>query len=290
MQEAIKKAEILIEALPYLKAFQDKIVVIKYGGSAIVNTKTRRNVLEDIVFMSYAGMRPVIVHGGGPYINKKLKKKRIKSDFVRGLRMTDLRSLKVIKEAISGVNRTIVKEIRELGGKSKSLTSKNRILSVKKYTKFGDIGFVGEIVSIDTEKIRMACGRGKIPVISPIGVGQDGNRYNINADDASAAVASYLQAEKLASLTDVDGIFRNFHDKDSLISTLTVKQAKGLMARKKIGAGMIPKVKACVGALDSGVRKTHIINGNLKHALLLEMFTDEGIGTQIVKDRRKKKR
>lgn len=282
-EEAIKKSEILIEALPYIKAFQEKVIVIKYGGSAIVDKKKRKKILQDIIFMHYAGMYPVIVHGGGPFINKILKKKNIKSNFVRGLRVTDQKALDVIKEVMYRVNKRIVKEIRLLGGKAQGLTTRNRVIKVKKNTRFGDIGFVGEITSVNTAKIEEVFKKGAIPVISPLGIGRDGEMYNVNADQASAAVASYLEAEKLALLTNVEGIFRDKDDKDSLISTLTVKQVKGLMARRKIDGGMIPKVKACVAALKEGVNKTHIINGGLTHALLLEIFTDEGIGTQIIK-------
>ncbi|MFH1753819.1 MAG: acetylglutamate kinase [Candidatus Omnitrophota bacterium] len=283
MQEAIKKVEVLIEALPYIKAFQGKVIVIKYGGSIIVDKKKRKNILEDIIFMNYAGMYPVIVHGGGPYINKRLKKKRIKSRFVRGLRVTDDKSINAIKEVIARVNRQIVNEIRQLGGKAQGLTRKNHIVKVKKNTRFGNIGYVGEIVSINTHRIEEVLRRGVIPVISPLGIGKDGMTYNINADDASAAVAKHLKAQKLALLTNVDGIYRNKNDRNSLISTLTIKQVRGLMARRKIGEGMIPKVKGCIAALKDGVNKIHIINGGLTHALLLEIFTDEGIGTQIVK-------
>jgi len=285
MQEAIKKADVLIEALPYIKAFQDKVIVIKYGGSSIVDRKKRHGVLEDIIFMSYAGMSPVIVHGGGPYINKKLKKKRIKSHFVHGLRVTDEKSLEVIKGVLARVNRQIVREIRTLGGRAQGLTRRNRVIRVTKETRFGDIGFVGDIVSVNSEKIHNICKRGVIPVISPLGVGRDGKTYNVNADDASAAVASGLTAEKLALLTNVDGIYRDVNDKDSLISTLTIKQVRRLVAKKVIDTGMIPKVKACAAALARGVKKIHIINGGLQHALLLEIFTDEGIGTQILKEK-----
>lgn len=287
MQEAIQKAEVLIEALPYIKAFQEKVVVIKYGGSAMVDRKKRRRILEDIIFMSYAGMHPVIVHGGGPYINKKLKKRKIRSRFVRGLRVTDRKTLDITKEVIARVNAQIVREIRYLGGKAQGLTRRNRILRVKRNKRFGDIGYVGEIVSINTDKIESVFNRGIIPVISPLGIGRDRETYNINADEASAFVASCLSAEKLALLTNVDGILKDVNDKDSLISTLTVRQVRGLIAMRRIDTGMIPKVKACVKALGEGVTKIHIINGGLSHALLLEMFTDEGIGTQIVKSANK---
>ncbi len=283
MQEAIRKSEVLIEALPYIKAFHEKVIVIKYGGSALMGRKKRRNVLEDIVFMSYAGMYPVIVHGGGPFINKKLRKKGKRSHFVRGLRVTDERTLQIIKEVMSRVNRQIVKEIKSLGGKAQGLTTRNRIIRVKKHTRFGDIGYVGDITSINTTKIETVFERGVIPVISPLGVGRDGKTYNVNADQASAAVAASLGAEKLALLTNVEGIFSDKEDEDSLISALTVRQVRSLMRRGVIDSGMIPKVKAGMTALRKGVKKIHIINGSLLHALLLEIFTDEGIGTQIIK-------
>ena len=283
MQEAIKKSQVLIEALPYIKAFQDKVVVIKYGGSAIVDRKKRRNVLEDVVFMSYAGMHPVIVHGGGPFINKRLKKNHIRSRFVRGLRVTDERSLKIIREVMYRVNRQIVKEIKLLGGKAQGFTSRHRLIKVKRNTRFGDIGLVGEITSVNTAKIEPLFYRGIIPVISPLGVGRDGKTYNVNADEASASVASFLEAEKLALLTNVEGILKDKESRDSLLSTLTVKQVRSLLARNIIDSGMIPKVKAGMAALREGVEKVHIINGSLTHALLLEIFTDEGIGTEITK-------
>jgi len=285
MQEAIKKSEVLIEALPYIKAFQEKVIVVKYGGSAIVDRKKRRKILEDIVFMNYAGMHPVIVHGGGPFINKKLRKKRIRSRFVRGLRVTDERVLCVIKDVMARVNRQIVKELRSLGGKAQGLTTRNHVIKVKQNTRFGDIGSVGQITSVNTAKIEGVFEKGVIPVISPLGVGRDGKTYNVNADQASAAVAASLEAEKLALLTNVEGILRYKDDKDSLISTLTVKEVRSLMSRKIIHSGMIPKVKAGMSALKNGVKKIHIINGSLTHALLLEIFTDEGIGTQIVKSK-----
>jgi acetylglutamate kinase len=283
MQEAIKKSEILIEALPYIKQFQEKVVVIKYGGSAIVDRKKRKTVLQDIIFMSYAGMYPVIVHGGGPFINKRLKKKRIRSRFVRGLRVTNGKTIDVIKEVIARVNRQIVREITQLGGRAQGFTAKHSAIKVRKNLRFGNIGYVGDITSVNTEKIEEVFKRGVIPVICPLGIGRDDHVYNVNADQASAAVAASLEAEKLALLTNVDGILRHVHDKGSLISSLTAQQAMGLVARKRIDSGMIPKVKACVEALKKGVHKIHIINGGLSHALLLEIFTNQGIGTQITR-------
>lgn len=283
MQEAIRKSEVLIEALPYIKAFQEKVVVIKYGGSTIVDSKKRKSVLQDIIFMSYAGMYPVIVHGGGPFINKKLKKKGIRSNFVRGLRVTDETVLYIIKEVLARVNRQIVREIESLGGKAQGLIRRNCVIKAKRQTRFGDIGLVGEITSIDTHRIAEIFKKGIIPVVAPLGVGRDGATYNINADEAGAAIAAHLGAEKLALLTNVEGILVDKDDKGTLISTLTIKEVRSLVARKRIDTGMIPKVKACAEALRSGVKKIHVINGSLPHALLLEIFTDKGIGTEIIK-------
>ena len=284
MLKAIRKAETLIEALPYIKEFHGKIVIIKYGGSAIVNRKNRLKVLEDIVFMKYAGMYPVLVHGGGPLINRKLRNSKVPTRFVKGLRVTDKRTLVVIKSAISKVNRQIVREIKMLGGKAKGVTTRGRFIRAKKKTGLGDIGLVGRIVSINTPKIRKLFKKNIIPVVSPLGVGRMGKIYNINADETSAAIASFLMAEKLALVTNVDGILRNRNDNKSLISTLTTRDIKNLMFRNVIDAGMIPKVKAGMTALKNGVKKVHIINGSLKHALLLEIFTDKGIGTQMIKE------
>jgi acetylglutamate kinase len=282
MEEAIKKADILIEALPYIKKFQDKFIVIKYGGSALINKKKRMRVLEDIIFMSLAGIRPVIVHGGGPYINKKFKRLNRKSKFIDGLRVTGDKEIKIVKDVLTTINRRVVKEIRILGGKAQCVSGR-KVIRTKRHRKFKELGFVGEVRSVNSAKIEDICSREIIPVISPIGLGGDKKIYNINADHASAHIAKSLLAEKLALLTNVDGIYRDAEDKNSLISSLTKSKAHALIKKGIIGTGMIPKVKACVTAVMGGVKKAHIINGSLPHALLLEIFTDEGIGTEVVK-------
>lgn len=283
MIEAIRKTEVLIEALPYIEAFRHKVIVIKYGGSAIVDKRKRKKVLQDIVFMSYSGMYPVLVHGGGPFINKSLKARNIISYFIKGLRVTDEKSLGVIKNVIHGLNRKIVGEITSLGGRAQGLRTDSCIIKANKATGLGNVGYVGKISSIKASKIREVFKRGAIPVISPLALGSDGKTYNINADQAAAAIAIALNAEKLALLTNVDGILKDKNNKNSLISSITAKNIRRLIAGKKIDTGMLPKVKACVDALRKGVKKIHIINGGLKHALLLEIFTDKGIGTQIIK-------
>ena len=282
MEEAIKKADILIEALPYIEKFQDKVIVIKYGGSALLDKRKRLRVLEDIIFMSLAGMRPVIIHGGGPFISKKFKQSRIKIKFIDGLRVTKEKEIKVIKDVLTRVNRRIVKEIRMLGGKAQGVSGK-KVIKIRRHRKFKELGFVGDIRFVDSAKIESICSKEIIPVISPLGMGRDGNVYNINADQASAYVARALSAEKLALLTNVDGIYKDPDRETGFLSSLTKSKAHTLIKKGIIGTGMIPKVKACISAIEGGVRKAHIINGSLPHALLLEIFTDEGIGTEVVK-------
>ncbi|MBL7071920.1 MAG: acetylglutamate kinase [Candidatus Omnitrophica bacterium] len=282
MEDAIRKTEILIEALPYIKKFQEKVIVVKYGGSALTNRKKRLRALEDIVFMSLAGMRPVIVHGGGPYINKKFKKNKLKAQFIDGLRVTGEKEIKVIKEALSNINRRIVKEIRSLGGKAQRVAGR-KVIKVRRHRNFKELGYVGEITYVNSGRVESICAREIIPVISPLGLGRDGHIYNINADQASAYIAKSLSAEKLALLTNVEGIYRDEKDASSLISTLTKGRVRTLIKKGIIGSGMIPKVKACMSAIDGGVKKVHIVNGSLPHALLLEIFTDEGIGTEVIK-------
>ena len=282
MEDAIKKTEILIEALPYIKKFQEKVVVVKYGGSALTNRRKRLRVLEDIIFMSLAGMRPVIVHGGGPFINKKFKKSRLKARFIDGLRVTGKREIKVIKDVLSNINRRIVKEIRMLGGKALCVSGR-KVIRVRRHRNFGALGYVGEITHVNVAKLEDICSRDIIPVVSPLGLGRDRNIYNINADQASAHVARALSAEKLALLTNVEGIYSDEVKQAGMISTLTKSKVRNLIKKGVIGRGMIPKVKACVLAVNGGVKKAHIVNGSLPHALLLEIFTDEGIGTEVVK-------
>lgn len=280
MEDAIKKADILIEALPYIRKFQDKFIVVKYGGSALTDKKKRLRVLEDIIFMRLAGMRPVIVHGGGPYISKRLKQKKVRPVFVDGLRVTDDRVITVVEEALAALNSRIVNEIRLLGGKAQGLPG-TKVIRAKRHRNFEKLGFVGEIINIDTAAIEGVAAKDSIPVITPLGMGRDGRTYNINADQASAHVAKALAAEKLALLTNVDGIYKK--DGETHLSSVTKSQAMRMIKKGVIGAGMIPKVKACILAINGGVKKAHIINGSLGHALLLEIFTDTGIGTEVVK-------
>ncbi len=286
MEEMIKKADVLIEALPYIQNFYDKTIVIKYGGAAMTDNAIRRNVLEDIVFMSYVGMRPILVHGGGPYISKRLQDVGKEVKFVKGFRVTDEETMEIVEEELSKINREIVREIISLGGSAISLSGKeDHLIEVKKHGDIDgeDIGFVGEITKINGDVIQKMITSDIIPVISPIGIGKDGFTYNVNADQASAEIARGLGALKLVLLTNVRGILKNVADTESLISHVTLAEIGGLTESGILAGGMIPKVKACARALEKGVKKTHIIDGKIPHGILLEIFTDKGIGTEIVK-------
>ncbi len=286
MEEMIRKADVLIEALPYIQSFYDKTIVIKYGGAAMTDAFIRRNVLEDIVFMSYVGMRPILVHGGGPYISKRIEAVGKEVKFVRGFRVTDEETMEIVEDELSKVNRDIVREIISLGGSAISLSGKeDHLIEVKKHPEIDgqDIGFVGEVTKINGDVIQKMITSDIIPVISPIGIGKDGFTYNINADQSAAEIARNLSALKLVLLTNVRGILKNQDKPDTVISHVSVPEVEELIESKVIIGGMIPKVKACIRALERGVKKTHIIDGRIPHGILLEIFTDKGIGTEIVK-------
>jgi acetylglutamate kinase len=284
MQDVIRKAEVLIEALPYIRKFHHKIIVIKYGGSILGDEKIRAGVLEDIVFLNFIGLRPVLVHGGGPNISDRMRQEGKKTEFVDGMRVTDEETLNVVGEELERLNKLLVKEITVLGAKATGLDGKEKnIIQAEKKKAEIDLGLVGEIIGIDTGMILDELNKDRIAVILPMGKGRDKKNYNVNADEAAASIASSLGAEKLVLLTNVRGVMRNSDDPNSFLANLTVKEAKGLIKDNIIQQGMIPKVSACVGALSSGVKKTHIIDARTPHGLLLEIFTDKGIGTEIVK-------
>jgi len=284
MEEAIKKADVLIEALPYIKKFHKKIIVIKYGGSILSDEKIKRGVLEDIVFLNFMGLRSVLVHGGGPNISERMRASGKKTDFVDGMRVTDEETIVVVEEELQRLNDVIVKEISELGVEAVGLNGKNKgIIQVKKKKAKIDLGLVGHIVGIDTQPILEEVKKDTIVVILPMGRGEDKKSYNVNADEAASSIASALKADKLVLLTNTRGIMRNSEDPNSFLPTLNVEEIKGLIEDGIIQQGMIPKVNACIDALDNGVKKTHIIDARTPHALLLEIFTDTGIGTEIIK-------
>ncbi|OIO38074.1 MAG: acetylglutamate kinase [Candidatus Omnitrophica bacterium CG1_02_46_14] len=286
MEEMIKKADVLIEALPYIQIFYDKTVVIKYGGAAMTDPVIRREVLEDIVFMSYVGMRPLLVHGGGPFISKRLEEMNKEVKFIKGYRVTDEETVEVVEEELTKINRDIVREIISLGGSAISLSgNEDHLIEVKRHAEVDgqDIGFVGEITKINGDVVQRMLTSDIIPVISPLGIGKDSFTYNVNADQAAAEIARNLRAQKLVLLTNVRGVLADGENPDSLVSHVTEADAETLIKSKVISGGMIPKVRACLRALDHGVKKTHIIDGRIPHGILLEIFTDRGIGTEIVK-------
>ena len=282
MEESIRKADILIEAIPYIQAFRGKVIVAKYGGSAIDNPAAMHRILQDLVFLSEVGIRAVLVHGGGPEISRKLSHTGKQSGFIDGLRVTDAETIRVVNRALEEVNRRLVDQIKSLGGQAVGMTPKQKVIAAEPHPRAEELGFVGSVAWVHTGLIRRVFTRHTIPVISPVGVGH-GKLYNVNADEVASEVAAALGAEKFVLLTNVRGILRQTGDVSSLISTVSVKDAKVLAERGVIQEGMIPKVKACVDALRRGVKKTHIIDAAIPHAMLLEIFTKQGIGTEIIR-------
>jgi acetylglutamate kinase len=284
MEEAIRKADVLIEALPYIKKFHRKIFVVKYGGSILGDDNIRHSVLEDMVFLSYMGIKPVLVHGGGPNISERMRTSGKKTEFVSGMRVTDDETLNIVKEELGKLNDLIVNDIKELGGRGVRLNGEdNRLIQVQKKKADVDLGLVGDITGVNNDAILDELKGETIAVICPMGRGADKKIYNVNADEAAADIASSLGAEKLVVLTDVKGIMRNPQDPESFLSTLTIDEARSLINDNVIQKGMIPKVEACISALEKDVKKTHIIDARTPHGLLLEIFTDKGIGTEIIK-------
>jgi len=284
MKEAIKKSQILIEALPYIKKFFGKVVVIKYGGSAVDEKGIERGILEDIMFMNYAGMHPIVVHGGGPFISKMMKKAGLEPKFINGRRYTDDKTVRIIDKALYIINRKIVGELKEMGGRPFGLSgSENDLIKVKKLDLGYDLGFVGEVTSVDTTVVKRLINDNIVPVIYPLGRGRDGELYNVNADDVASAIAAKLKCEKFVLLTNVMGIMKDKNDPKTLYHTLKSSDVRRLIKNKVIASGMIPKAEACVRAIKGGVKKAHILDAGMKHAMLLEIFTDTGIGTEIVK-------
>ena len=295
MKHAEKKAGTIVEALPYIQAFYGKTIVIKYGGNAMINEDLKQKVMEDVSLMKYVGMQPVIVHGGGPDITQFLKKVGKKSDFVSGLRVTDEETVEIAEMVLDGkVNSNIVNLLNKRGVRAVGLSGKDAglIKATKKmatvYDEEGnkekvDIGYVGQVDSIDASILRDLLDMDYIPVIAPIGVGEDGESYNINADYVAAEIAGALKAEKLLFMTDIEGVYKDFEDKDSFISSLTDVEAREYIKTGIISGGMIPKVEACLRSLDAGTQKVHIIDGRQPHAIIRELLTEQGIGTQVHK-------
>ena len=294
MNTGMDRARILTEALPYIREFNGQIVVIKYGGHAMADVKLKEGFASDITFMKYVGLKPVVVHGGGPQIGELLQKLSIESSFVAGHRVTDEKTMDVVEMVLAGkVNKEIVSTINQHGGQAVGLSGKDGNLIVAKKLKLQpgagakvddppeivDIGLVGEVVSVNTRIITSLIENQFVPIIAPVGVGKDNETYNINADLVAGHVASSLKARKLILLTDIEGVL---DDHDNLVSSLTIEDAERLTARGVIKEGMMPKLHCCIEALKGGVEKVHIIDGRKEHALLLEIFTDEGVGTEII--------
>ncbi|MFA5087796.1 MAG: acetylglutamate kinase [Candidatus Omnitrophota bacterium] len=282
MEDFIKKANVLVEAIPYIHAFRHKVFVIKYGGSILEDAVIRKSVLEDIVFLSYVGIRTILVHGGGPHISKRLKESGQEAVFHNGIRVTDEQTLNIVSEELEKLNNAIVQEIKSLKGQVTGLKGQENIIYVEKKRAAQELGFVGTITSIEHNAIEQHLKQGLITVISPMGISAEKQKHNVNADEVASAIAISLKAEKLVLLTNVQGVMRDPDDPHSLLSTLSTADINRLIDKAVISKGMIPKVQSCVEALYGGVPKAHIIDARLKHALLLEIFTDKGIGTQIL--------
>lgn len=291
-----QRVQTLIEALPYIREFYGKTIVVKYGGHAMENESVKYAVMRDIVLMKYVGIKPVVVHGGGPQISELMERLGKVSQFVNGLRVTDEETVNLAEMVLVGtINKEIVALLNRLGGKAVGISGKDADL-IRARKHFAhitdkergeldvDIGFVGEITRINPQIIQVLESQGFIPVIAPIGVDEDGQTYNINADTAAGEIAAALHAEKLIMLSDVRGVFRDKDDESTLISTIRLSEEPALRAAGVFTSGMLPKIEACIRALKGGVRKTHIIDGRIPHSILLEVFTDGGIGTQLVHD------
>lgn len=283
MNYEYEQASILVQALPYIQRYSGKTVVIKYGGNAMQNDDIKRSVLRDVVLLRFVGMNPVLIHGGGPEISEMMKKVGKEPKFVGGLRVTDAETMEIVEMALSGkTNKSIVSIINTLGGMAVGISGKDANLIVAdKYEAEADLGFVGKVKQINPGILESLVHDGYIPVISSVAIGENGESFNVNADHIAGAIAAVLKAAKLIMMTDVKGIFDDKDDPSTIRSVLSIDEAADMIRSGKIDKGMIPKVEACIEALEGGVERTHIIDGTLPHALLMEIFTDTGIGTMI---------
>lgn len=281
MNELLGKAETLIEALPYIQKFNRKIIVVKYGGSAMSNPELQKNVIKDVTLLKLVGFKPIIVHGGGKEISRWIEKVGKKPEFVNGLRVTDDETMEIAEMVLGKVNKSLVSMVEELGVRAIGISGKDGGLlkCEKKYSDGKDIGYVGNVTEVNEEILLDLLEKDFLPIVSPIGFDDDFTSYNINADDAACAIAKAVKAEKLAFLTDVEGVYRDFEDKSTFISRLTASEAENLINSGVIGGGMLPKLNNCTSAIREGVSRVHILDGRIPHCLLLEIFTNEGIGT-----------
>lgn len=290
MQKYLDKAEVLIEALPYIQRFNRKIIVVKYGGSAMVDEQLKEQVIQDVTLLKLVGFKPIIVHGGGKEISKWVGKVGMEPQFVNGLRVTDADTMEIAEMVLGRVNKGLVTMVQELGVKAVGISGKDGgLLKVeKKYSEGQDIGYVGEISEVNPKILYDLLEKDFLPIVCPVGLDEQFDTYNINADDAACAIAKAVKAEKLAFLTDIEGVYRDFNDKDSLISEIKISEAKELLASGTIGGGMLPKLGNCIEAIEAGVSRVHIMDGRIKHSILLEVFSNKGIGTAILGDAEEK--
>ena len=286
MQKYLDKAEVLIEALPYIQRFNRKIIVVKYGGSAMLDEEQEKRVIQDVVLLKLCGFKPIIVHGGGKEISKWVDKVGKETKFVNGLRVTDEETMEIAEMVLFKVNQELVAMMAQQGIKAVGLSGKDaEMMKVEKKEVPGkDLGYVGNVTEVNTDLLEALIEDDFVPVISPIGLGEDYEGYNINADDTACAIASALNAEKLVFLTDIEGVFIDPEDKSTLISEMDLTQAHEFVDKGVVGGGMLPKLKNCIEAIENGVARVHILDGRLDHCLLLEFFTQKGIGTAILKD------
>lgn len=290
MNELLKKAEVLIEALPYIQRFNRKIIVVKYGGSAMVDEELKQHVIQDVTLLKLVGFKPIIVHGGGKEISRWVEKAGMEPEFVNGLRKTDEATMEIAEMVLNKVNKSLVKLVQELGVNAVGISGKDGgMLKVeKKYSNGQDIGYVGEITQVNPQILYDLLEKDFLPIVCPIGMDENYDSYNINADDAACAIARAVHAEKLAFLTDIEGVYKDPKDPSTLISELPISEAKKLIEDGYIGGGMLPKLNNCIDAIENGVSRVHILDGRIAHCLLLEIFTNRGIGTAILGDKETK--
>ncbi len=290
MKELLEKAEVLIEALPYIQRFNRKIIVVKYGGSAMVDEELKKSVIQDVTLLKLVGFKPIIVHGGGKEISKWVGKVGMEAEFVNGLRKTDEATMEIAEMVLGKVNKSLVQKVEQLGVNAIGISGKDGgLLKVDKKLSDGqDIGYVGEVKEVNPKILYDLLEKDFLPIICPIGLDDDFHTYNINADDAACSIARAIEAEKLAFLTDIEGVYKDPDDKNTLISELKISDAKKLIADGYIGGGMLPKLNNCIDAIENGVSRVHILDGRIAHCLLLEIFTNRGIGTAILGDKEMK--
>lgn len=286
MQKYLEKAEVLIEALPYIQRFNRRIIVVKYGGSAMVDEDLKARVIQDVTLLKLVGFKPIIVHGGGKEISRWVNKIGMEPKFINGLRVTDEPTMELVEMVLGKVNKSLVQLVEALGVRAIGISGKDgKLLTVdKKLSQGQDIGFVGEVKKVNADILYDLLEKDFLPIVCPVGLDDENNTYNINADDAACAIAKAMKAEKLAFLTDIEGVYKDPKDPETLISELTVSAAQRLMDDGYIGGGMLPKLNNCIDAIHAGVSRVHILDGRIPHCLLLEIFTNKGIGTAILND------